>query len=44
MDETVWVWGTDIHALASDHGRKAKAVRGYNLFCLGWLGVLVQVR
>src|ERR1700691_1568010 len=28
MDKTAGVWGTDIHVLASDHGHKAKAIRG----------------
>src|ERR1700691_444918 len=26
MDKTAGVWGTDIHVLASDHGRKAEAI------------------
>jgi hypothetical protein len=38
MDDAAYVWGTVVHVLASDHGRKAKAVRGSSFGSGGWLG------
>jgi len=41
MDDAAQVWGAGVHVLASDHGRKAKAISGSSLLGLGWLGALV---
>jgi hypothetical protein len=41
MDDAVRVWGTVVHVLAFDHGRKPKAISGPSLVCGGWLGALV---
>ena len=41
MDDAAQVCGAGVHVLASDHGRKAKAISGSSLLGLGWLGALV---
>jgi hypothetical protein len=48
MDESVAVWGSGVHALAGDHGRKAKATGGSGLYlgdcCLGAFAGFGQIR
>jgi transposase len=41
MDDAAPVWGSGVHVLASDHGRKPKATNGSSLLGGGWLGALV---
>jgi hypothetical protein len=41
MHDAAYVWGTAVHVLASNQGRKANAISGFSLLCCGWLGALV---
>ena len=41
MDDAAPVWGTVVHVLASDQGRKPKAISESSLLGGGWLGALV---
>jgi hypothetical protein len=42
MDDAVPVWGTVVHVLASDHGRKPKAIIESSLVCGGRLGARMK--